>query len=173
MIRKLFMLLLCLALLSPAALAEESVLPVIEEPSAGESILPRLETLTAVSYGVEMNVYPALTRTLESGEWQESYTDVTLEKYDAFGVRLGQLGCTTDDVAVEGCRVSLTLVDGDVRIGFLYDSARHVLTMTYPAGVETGVDAIAPVTARDHINETVDVIEGYLEEAYTLFQRFR
>ena len=172
MIRKLFMLLLCLALLSPAVLAEESVLPVIDEP-AGESILPRLETLTAVSYGVEMNVYPALTRTLESGEWQESYTDVTLEKYEAFGVRLGQLGCTTEDVAVEGCRVSLTLVDGDVRIGFLYDGARHVLTMTYPAGVETGVDAIAPVTARDHINETVDVIEGYLEEAYTLFQRFR
>lgn len=172
MIRKLFMLLLCLALLIPAALAEESVLPVIEEP-VGESILPQLEALTAVSYGVEMNVYPALTRTLETGEWQESYTDVTLEKYEAFGVILGQLGYTTQDVAVEGRRVSLTLVDGELRIGFLYDGMRQVLTMTYPAGVETGVDAVVPVTARDHINETVDVIEGYLEEAYTLFQSFR
>lgn len=172
MIRRLLSMLMCLMLLVPAALAEESVLPAIDTQDA-PSILPVLETLTAVSYGVEMTVYPALTRTLESGEWQESYTDVTLEKYNAFGVILGLRGCTTEDVDVNGRRVSLTLVDGKVRIGFLYDSLRGVLTMTYPAGVETGVDAIVPITPRDHINETVSVIEGYLEEAYTIFQRFR
>lgn len=168
MLRKLTLLLLCLLLCAPAAIAESGVLPEVD-PVPGESILPRLDVTPAISYGVEMNVYPALTRRLETGEWQETYTDVTLEKYDAFGVILGQKGYTTENVTVEGTRVSLTLCSGTLRIGFLYDYAQSMLTMTYPEGVSTGVEAVEPVTARDHLNETWDTVEGWLNEAYTLF----
>lgn len=172
MLRKLTALLLCMLLCAPAALAEGSILPEVES-TQGESILPKLDVMTAISFGVEMNVYPALTMTLESGEWQETYTGVTVEQYDAFGVILGKQGYTAEDVVVEGSRVSLTLCTGTLRIGFLYDYTRHMLTMTYPEGVLTGVEAVEPVTARDHINETVDTIESWLDEAYTLFNQNR
>lgn len=168
--RKMMILTLCLLLCAPAAIAESSILPEAAGTVA-QSILPRLDVVTAVSYGVEMNVYPALTQRLESGEWQETYTDVTLEMYDAFGVILGQKGYTTEDVLLEGTRVSLTLCSGTLRIGFLYDYTRNMLTMTYPEGVITGIEAVEPVTARDHINETWDTVEGWLDEAYTLFTR--
>lgn len=169
MFRKMTLLFIMMLLLLPAALAESSALPDVSPQ--GESILPRLEANTAVSFGVEMNIYPALTKTLENGEWQETYTDVTLELYDAFGVILGQQGYTTQDVTLEGSRVSLTLCRGTLRIGFLYDYNRQILTMTYPEGVMTGVETVAPVSARDHLNETLDTIEGWLDEAYTLFQQ--
>lgn len=170
MLRRMMILTLCLLLCVPAAIADSGVLPTPANPQ-GESILPRLDVVIAVSYGVEMNVYPALTQRLETGEWQETYTDVTLEMYDAFGVILGKKGYTTEDVLLEGTRVSLTLCSGTLRIGFLYDYARSMLTMTYPEGVITGVEAVEPVTARDHINETWDTVESWLDEAYTLFTR--
>lgn len=160
MLRKLTVLLLCLLLCVPVAVAEGS-------------ILPKLDVVTAVSFGVEMNVYPALTQTLETGEWQETYTGVSLQQYDEFGVILGYMGYTAEDVAMEGSRVSLTLCSGTLRIGFLYDYTRHILTMTYPEGVLTGIEAVEPVTARDHINETVDTVEAWLNEAYTLFMQNR
>lgn len=168
MLRKLTALLLCMLLCIPVAVAEEGILPEIDSPQ-GESILPKLDVMTAVSFGVEMNVYPALTQTLETGEWQETYTSVTTQQYDEFGVILGLMGYTAEDVVQEGTRVSLTLCSGTLRIGFLYDYARHILTMTYPEGVLTGIEAVEPVTAIDHINQTVDTVESWLDEAYTLF----
>jgi len=172
MLRKLTALLLCMLMMTPAVLAEGSILPA---PTAvqGASILPRLDVMTAVSFGVEMNIYPALTQTLDTGEWQETYTGVTIDLYDQFGVILGTLGYTVDDVLIEGSRVSLTLHHGDMGIGFLYDYSRQILTMTYPEGVMTGVENVKPVTARDHINETVDAIGSWLDEAYSLFTQNR
>ncbi len=172
MLRKLTALLVCMLLMAPAALAEGSILP--ETPAAQvESILPRLDVLIAVSFGVEMNIYPALTATLETGEWQETYTGVTIDLYDQFGVILGRLGYAAEDVVIEGSQVSLTLCRDDMVIGFLYDYSRQTLTMTYPEGVMTGVENVAPVTAHDHINETVDAIGSWLDEAYSLFTQNR
>ena len=93
MLRKWLIITLALLLAAAPALAEGSILPDVPAPAPeSQSILPSLDERNAVSFGVEMNVYPDAACTTESGQWMERYTRVTPAQYDAFGVILGQKG---------------------------------------------------------------------------------
>lgn len=158
MVRKWFLLTVILLTLCFTASAEENVLP--EIPAAGQSILPKIELPIAVSFGDCMGIEPFSMQHLSNGQWQESYTDVTIAQYDQFGALLGDMGITAGDATMTSTTVSLMLYQGNIAIEFSYNFGMQVLTMTYPSGVHTALTTATPPSLSEQFAGAVGTLEN-------------
>ncbi|NLI21735.1 MAG: hypothetical protein GX418_09335 [Clostridiales bacterium] len=118
---------LMLALLYSAQ--AESILPVLTTPKPDVVTAPSLHSATALDPD-------KLTVTPENG-LALSYTNVSNECYEAFGVALSQDGYTLtgSETGDEGA-LTLTVSNGSVTLTLLYQPQEKKMTVTYPPQVE-------------------------------------
>lgn len=160
MLRRLLLMTLALLLLTAPALAQESILPDVT-PQEPQSILPSLDERNAVSFGVEMNVYPDAAEMTDAGQWLESYSRVTPAQYEQFGVILGQKGYAVVSSTVTAETVDVLLEGDGMEIRFLYGIASRELTMLYPGWARTGVGSVRPGMG-DYVDDAVNAVSGLI-----------
>lgn len=109
--------------------------------ASATGILPLLPTITAatekaISFGVTVGKDAALSITTADGGKKMTYTDVSVDDYTAFSVRLGEEGYTLASQAQALDGLQLVVQKGALQMTLTYDQIGKTLSVLYPAGTQ-------------------------------------
>ena len=130
--RKLILLMSILALLLACVPAcAESIFTL---PTEEEAAVPA--PMYAPNYGLQMNVAPVSTTTLEDGSLQLVYKPVSDDNFLAFGTLLGERGFAVVNRTASGGELTMTVQNEDMAFTVAYQSSSHRMAVTYPEGMQ-------------------------------------
>lgn len=122
--RKLFVVLVLILLITGVIPAQAGVLPNIQ--AVYVNVLPSISSV--------LKRMPDMEEVIEDGSLRVTYQSVTVEDYDAFNEYLETCGCILTDYAVSGTGVCFTLEKDGTSFIFEYDIESLMAKFTYPAG---------------------------------------
>jgi len=94
------------------------------------------ETLVAPSYGAMSGAEPSETASNTSGGTILTYSDVTPQDVNDFGVYLGDLGYKVTGKESQESQIAYALSNGSIEFTMIYDSAASEMKLSYPAGTD-------------------------------------
>lgn len=157
MMRKLFALIMTLALLAGTATAEGLFAGLVPTPT------PTPVVKVAPSYAIMAKEKSTETQ-LEDGSLQQTYANVSQADFNAFGVYLGQIGYSLPSHEYVGDNaLAADVVKDDIAFKIQYDWSLQQLIVIYPEGVRAQRIEIAdPLVGYTKLDPTSSFSDNYI-----------